>query len=92
MWIGFIYKTFTNMEAKYLQHRAGAMDDDVFGAKMQGSVISMMCTSLWLRAWRNCSEIDPSGMTPEFRRYLDARLASAQSEIPADVLNKVCSA
>jgi hypothetical protein len=92
VWIGFIFKAFTNMEANYLQHRAGAMDDDVFEAKMQGSVISMMCNPLWIRSWQTNSEIDPSGMTPEFRRYLDARLASAQSEIPADALEDVCTA
>jgi hypothetical protein len=86
VWIGFIFKTFTNMEANYLQHRAGAMDDDVFDAKMQGSVISMMCNPLWSHTWQRNSDFDPMGLTPEFRRYLDSRLASAKSEIPADVL------
>ena len=86
VWGAFIFKTFTNMEANFLQHRAGAMDHDVFEAKMQGSVISMMCNPLWLRGWQNSSEFDASGMTPEFRRFLDARLASARSEIPADAL------
>ena len=86
VWIGFIFKTFTNMEANYLQHRAGAMDDDVFDAKMQGSVIAMMCNPLWSHTWQINSDFDPMGLTPEFRRYLDSRLASAKSEIPADIL------
>jgi hypothetical protein len=33
---GFVMKTFYTIEAAYLHHRAGAMDDDVFDARIAG--------------------------------------------------------
>jgi hypothetical protein len=78
LWIGFQLKLLTVMESNYLQHRAGAMDDDLFEIKMRGSVLALLnpnSNGWWLRTWR-ANRI----VLPEFKAYMndliDRELAS----------------
>ena len=71
---GILFKAFTVMESNYLHHRAGSMDDDVFEAKMAGSVGAILSNPLWSESFKTTPIL-----LPEFREFIEARIKAAQS-------------
>ena len=74
IWSRIMFKALTIMESNYLHHRAGSMDDDVFEAKMTGSVGAILGNPLWSESFK----ITPI-LLPEFREFIEARIKAAQS-------------
>ncbi len=75
IWSRIMFKAFTIMESNYLHHRAGSMDDDVFEAKITGSVGAILSNPLWSESF----ETTPI-LLPEFREFMEARIKAAQSK------------
>ena len=71
---GILFKAFTVMESNYLHHRAGSMDDDVFEAKITGSVGAILNRQFWLKSFEN-----RQAFLPEFKEFMEARIKAAQS-------------
>ena len=72
---GYLLKTFTMMESPYLHHRAGSLDDDVFEAKIRGSE-EMLLNLEFVRTMWDTFAVSHFGITPEFKTYMDQRLAA----------------
>ena len=64
-----LLKAFYVMESNYLHYRAGAMDADMFEARMSGTVTAINLRPLW----REYLE-DTTILLPEFKRYLRQRI------------------
>jgi len=69
---GIMFKAFTVMESNYLHHRAGAMDNDVFEAKMSASVDGILSTPHWRESF------DGFPLLPAFKEYMEGRIGAAQ--------------
>ena len=74
LWTAYASKTFSIMEEQYLHHRAGALDDDVFQAKMRNSVNFILADDGLLAGWTNADW----GLTEDFKNYMDTRLATGK--------------
>ena len=83
VWSGFIFKVFTILESNHLQHQAGAMDDDLFEAKVRSSVVAILenGNGWWLRTWKGAT-----WLSPDFKNYMDERIKAAQSAAPTGAI------
>jgi len=72
VWMGIMFKAFTVMESCYLHHRAGAMDDDIFDARMSASANIILNRPIWRQTF------DGMVLLPEFKVYMQARIRAAQ--------------
>ncbi len=70
-----LFKAFAVMESNYLHYRTGAMEKDLFEARLSGTITAMMQRPLWGQYYQRTNNV----LLPEFRRFLDARLKLAES-------------
>jgi hypothetical protein len=75
----FFLKTFTMMESSYLHHRAGSLDDDVFEAKMLGAETFLVRNQFARELW-DTEAVHGFGITPDFKAYMDQRLAARSAQ------------
>jgi hypothetical protein len=75
LWQGYRLKWLSIMESNYLQHRAGAMDDDLFETKTKGSVSAILARDIWLKTWETHSG---AVVLPEFIEFMDNGIKEAQ--------------
>jgi hypothetical protein len=68
--IGFATKTFSQLEALFLNHRAGSVDDDVFEARMDTFQNVLATMPIMLEMFRN----NAGGNTKEFRDFVESRI------------------
>ena len=69
-------KTFNMMEATFLHHRAGSLDDDVFEARLSGFRNYLESAHLLREAWRR----GPSGLSREFRDFMETLVPDLQHD------------
>jgi hypothetical protein len=73
---GLVMKTFYTIEAAYLHHRAGAMDDDVFDARIAGYKVYLDANPMLRMSWRDTRTTGTINYTPEFMDFLERKIPS----------------
>ena len=73
---GLQMKMFNTMEATFLHHRAGVMDDDVFEGKIHGFQAAMK-TEIHKVAWR---QMQGAGFSRGFQQFMETDLITAEMD------------
>ena len=70
-----LFKAFAVMETNYLHYRSGAMEEDLFEARVTGTITAMGARPLWRQWYEQTNDV----LLPEFKVFLDARIKMADS-------------
>ena len=70
-----LFKAFAVMESNYLHFRTGAMEEDLFEARLSGTISAMKRYPLWFQYYQRSNNV----LLPEFRNFLDAKFELAES-------------
>jgi hypothetical protein len=69
-------KSFNSMEAFYLHHRAGSLDDDVYAGKVAGfrkAMVDQFTQEQWARLRSN-------GFSTDFQRFMETEIIGTQGD------------
>ena len=80
VYTGFVMKTFYMIEAAYLHHRAGAMDDDVFDARIAGYKVYLDANPMLRMSWKITRSTGAISYTPKFMDFLERKIPSLISD------------